>query len=130
MDECDATVRHRLSDDEIAWLTTVRPDGTPHVTPVWFVFDHATWWVSCNANSVKVRNCGVHSAVALALDGGGAPVVAEGAASVTSTDFPANVVRMFARKYDGWDIEAADGRGPRALIEVATTRWLLRGVAQ
>jgi hypothetical protein len=40
------------------------------------------------------------------------------------------VVSAFAAKYDGWDVEADDGTGPRALIEVATTRRLLRGVAQ
>ncbi|GAA4963431.1 hypothetical protein GCM10025792_01530 [Pseudonocardia tropica] len=128
VDELDATVRRRLQDDEIAWLTTVRPDGTPHVTPVWFVVDRSTWWVGCNVASVKVGNCRTHPAVALALDGGRAPVVAEGVATVLTCGFPAGVVALFDRKY-GWDVEADDGSGPRALIEVATTRWLLRGTA-
>jgi nitroimidazol reductase NimA-like FMN-containing flavoprotein (pyridoxamine 5'-phosphate oxidase superfamily) len=33
-----ATVRSRLEDADLAWVTTVRPDGRPHVTPVIFVW--------------------------------------------------------------------------------------------
>lgn len=129
MDDIDALVRRRLRDAEIAWLTTVRSDRTPHVTPVWFIFDGGVWWIGCRAGSVKARNCRAHSAVAVALDGGRAPVVAEGDASVVAAEFPPEVVAMFGEKYR-WDVEADDGSGPRALIKVTTTRWLLWGTAQ
>ncbi|TCK26609.1 pyridoxamine 5'-phosphate oxidase family protein [Pseudonocardia endophytica] len=128
MDDGDALVRSRLQDDEIAWLTTVRRDRTPHITPVWFVFDNGVWWIGCNARSVKARNCRVNPAVAVALDGGRAPVVAEGTASVLAAEFPPEVVARLGEKYR-WDVEADDGSGPRALIKVTTTRWLLWGTA-
>jgi hypothetical protein len=123
-------MERRLLDEEIVWLSTVRADGTPHVTPVWFVFDGGTWWIGCNANSVKARNCRSRAAVALALEDGRTPVVAEGLAVVLVANFPREIVDAFARKYDGWDVLADDGTGARALIEVTTIRWLLRGVAQ
>jgi nitroimidazol reductase NimA-like FMN-containing flavoprotein (pyridoxamine 5'-phosphate oxidase superfamily) len=34
-----AEAQSRLEDADLGWLTTVRPDGRPHVTPVIFV-----WW--------------------------------------------------------------------------------------
>lgn len=122
-------IERRLRDEPIAWLATVRADGSPHVTPVWFLYRHGTWWVGCAASSVKARNCRARPAVALTLQDGRAPVVAEGTATVRTAGFPADVVAAFAEKYDGWDVRA-DGAGARALIEVPTTRWLLRGVAQ
>lgn len=119
----------RLLGEPIAWLATVRADGSPHVTPVWFVYRHGTWWIGCAASSVKARNCRARPAVALTLQDGRAPVVAEGVATVRTAGFPVPVVEAFAGKYDGWDVRA-DRTGARALIEVPTTRWLLRGVAQ
>jgi PPOX class probable F420-dependent enzyme len=37
--ELSKQVERRLADDEIAWLTTVTPDGKPAPRPVWFVWD-------------------------------------------------------------------------------------------
>ncbi|MFP5022425.1 pyridoxamine 5'-phosphate oxidase family protein [Pseudonocardia phyllosphaerae] len=130
MDPAEPVIANRLRHEDIVWLATVRPDGSPHVTPVWFVFDDGTWWIGCNAGSVKVRNCRDQPMVSLALDDGRRPVVAEGAVRVHTAEFPDAAVALLARKYDGWDITADDGSGPRALIEVRTTRWLLRGDAQ
>jgi F420H(2)-dependent biliverdin reductase len=117
----------RLRDEPLVWLSTVRPDGSPHTTPVWFVHRDGTWWIGCAAGSVKVRNVGHEPRVSLALPDGTAPVVAEGSATVLRSGFPADVVRGFAAKYGGWDVQ----EGPdRVLLEVRVTRWLLRGVAQ
>ncbi|MFJ8363696.1 pyridoxamine 5'-phosphate oxidase family protein [Streptomyces sp. NPDC093984] len=35
-------VLDRLARERNAWLCTVRPDGSPHVTPVWFLYLHDT----------------------------------------------------------------------------------------
>jgi PPOX class probable F420-dependent enzyme len=37
--ELTEQVERRLKDDEVAWLTTVTPDGKPAPRPVWFVWD-------------------------------------------------------------------------------------------
>lgn len=130
MGDLSGEVLDRLEREEVAWCATVRPDGSAHLTPVWFVFDAGTWWLSCAARSVKARNLARDPRVSLALEGGRSPVVAEGSAVTYHDRFPAHVVAGFAGKYGGWDITANDAEGARVLLEVPVTRWLLAGVAQ
>lgn len=121
----------RLHDDPNAWLTTLRPDGSPHLTPVWFVYADATWWICCSERSVKVRNLQHDNRVSLALEDGVQPVVAEGTAKVLRDGYPPAVVEEFAAKYDGWDITSPFERGgARVLLHVPVRRWLLNGAAQ
>ncbi|MFD8499617.1 TIGR03618 family F420-dependent PPOX class oxidoreductase [Amycolatopsis sp. NPDC059657] len=125
----DEAVLKRLDREDNAWLSTSRPDGSPHLTPVWFVYE-AAWWVCVLENSVKYRNMRRDPRVSLALEDGLAPVVAEGVATIHTTGFPQRIVDAFAAKYDGWDIgKPYQGIG-RVLFEIPVTRWLLAGVAQ
>lgn len=125
-------VEARLARERNVWLCTLRPDGSAHVTPVWFLYDAATWWISSAQRSVKVRNVLADARVSLALQDGDAPVVAEGVAHAHVREFPSRVVSGFAEKYGGWDI--TDPRqepiGARVLLEVPVSRWLLSGVAR
>ncbi|WP_405894827.1 pyridoxamine 5'-phosphate oxidase family protein [Streptomyces sp. NBC_00104] len=132
----DAAVRDRLTAEKNVWLCTVRPDGAPHVTPVWFVFLRGSWWIGADGGSVKVRNIERFARVSLALEDGGSPVVAEGTAVVRRGPFPADladladVTEAFAAKY-GWDVTAPHRPGEtRVLLEVPVRRWLLAGTAQ
>lgn len=123
-------VLDRLGREEVAWCTTVRPDGSPHTTPVWFWFAEDTWWVASATRNVKVRNVIVDPRLSLGLQDGSAPVVAEGRAVVHSEAFPADVVAAFAAKYSGWDITAGQPDGLRVLLQVPVARWLLVGTAR
>ncbi|MEU6206744.1 pyridoxamine 5'-phosphate oxidase family protein [Micromonospora musae] len=124
-------VEARLARDPRVWLCTLRRDGSPHVTPVWFVHDAGTWWVCCAEQNVKVRNVLADPRVSLALEDGVAPVVAEGVARVWRSDFPAPVVAAFAGKYDGWDVRRPETpQSRRVLLEIPVRRWLLAGIAQ
>ncbi len=40
----------------IAWLSTVRPDGRPHVVPTWFSWDGTSFLLFSKPGAVKVRN--------------------------------------------------------------------------
>jgi len=101
------------------------------VTPVWFVYLDETWWISCESSSVKVRNVLVDPRVALMLENGDEPVVAEGRTRVHRGPFPQRIIEAFAAKYDGWDIEGLPTSGAdRVLFEVPVSRWLLSGAAQ
>ena len=31
-----------LSEEPVVWLSTVRPDGAPHLVPIWFTWDGAS----------------------------------------------------------------------------------------
>ncbi|GAA3017976.1 hypothetical protein GCM10020229_31550 [Kitasatospora albolonga] len=125
------SVIERLAVERNAWLCTVRANGTPHVTPIWFVYREGVWWIGSDALSVKVRNALRFPSVSLALEGGNRPVVAEGEVTVRQEDeFPPEIVAAFAAKYD-WDV-AAPYRpdSARVLLEVPVRRWLLAGTAQ
>ncbi|MEU7654137.1 pyridoxamine 5'-phosphate oxidase family protein [Micromonospora taraxaci] len=124
-------VQTRLARESNVWLCTLRRDGSPHLTPVWFVYVAGTWWIGCDGRSVKVRNVTADPRVSLALEGGNAPVVAEGIARVHRAGFPNTVVEAFAGKYDGWDVgrQVSPG-GERVLLEIPVRRWLLAGTAQ
>ncbi|MDQ1045670.1 pyridoxamine 5'-phosphate oxidase family protein [Streptomyces sp. V4I2] len=127
----EAAVLGRLGHEKNVWLCTVRPNGSPHVTPVWFVFLQGSWWIGADSGSIKVRNVEKCPRVSLALEDGRFPVVAEGNAVLHRGPYPEEITDAFALKYDGWDVSAPHRPGgDRVLVEVAVQRWLLTGTAQ
>ncbi len=104
------------------WFATVRPDGRPHLVPIWFVVEGGRWYVCTSPGSVKARNLKANPAVALALEDGDHPYVVEGQAR--PVDVTAGVAQKFLAKYD-WDITAESQY--TQLIEVTVSRQLLGG---
>jgi F420H(2)-dependent biliverdin reductase len=126
----DPAVLDRLATEENVWLCGVRPDGSPHVTPVWFVFLQDSWWIGVDGGSVKVRTVEKNPRVSLALEDGRSPVVAEGEVQLHRDEFPPSVTAAFAAKYE-WDVTVPHSPdGERVLLQVRVRRWLLSGVAQ
>lgn len=91
----------RLERARNIWVATVRPDGRPHLVPIWFVVDEGRWYICTGPNSVKARNLRANPRIALSLEDGNDAYVVEGEARVVQPT-PA-VVRKFQAKYD-WDI--------------------------
>lgn len=60
-------VGDRLRGDIVVWLTTVRPDGQPQTTPVWFLWEGETLLVYSRPGKPKLRNIAANTAVVLAL---------------------------------------------------------------
>ena len=46
----------RLIASHEYWLATVRPDGRPHLMPVWGVWSDGSLWFSSSEGSRKARN--------------------------------------------------------------------------
>lgn len=112
-------------------MCTLRPDGSPHLTPVWFVYHQEALWVCSSERSRKARNVTADPRVSLALEDGDAPIVAEGTVTPHYGGWPREVRSAFARKYKGWDIDTPfEEGGGRVVFEVVVHRWLLTGVAQ
>ncbi|WP_152364792.1 pyridoxamine 5'-phosphate oxidase family protein [Microlunatus speluncae] len=131
MDAIDPELTDRLRRDRTAWLCTLRANGSPHLTPVWFVHRDDRFWISSGERNVKVRNVVADPRVSLALEDGDAPYVAEGRVVVHRDRLRADVLRDITAKYDGWDSTVEiPPYGPRVLLEVTVDRWLLRGRAQ
>ena len=69
--EFGSRAARRLREELIIWLTTVRGDGLPQPSPVWFHWDGETFLIYSRPNTPKVRNIEGNSKVALNLDGDG-----------------------------------------------------------
>lgn len=74
----DPKVVHRLQTESNIWLATVRPNRTPHLVPIWFVWVADKINICTGADSVKVRNLLANPNVSLALEDGSQPIVLEG----------------------------------------------------
>ncbi|WP_405483055.1 PPOX class F420-dependent oxidoreductase [Streptomyces sp. NBC_00009] len=69
---------HKMTDEEwrafvsegtrTAKLSTVRPDGSPHIAPVWFVLDGEDLLFNTGKDTVKGRNLARDNRVALCVD--------------------------------------------------------------
>ncbi len=98
-----ATALEFLTERHLATLTTLRPDGSPHVVPVGMTFDPATGTarVITSGSSAKVRHVRAGGRrVALCQVDGRRWLTLEGSAVVR--DDPASVaeaVERYARRY-------------------------------
>lgn len=127
LDDLGAAVETFLVERHLATLTLVRPDGTPHVTPVGFSYDAEarlariiTWAGSRKARLAAGAPDGVPAAVTQ-VDGGRWLTV-EGVA--TCTDDPERVAAAVA----GYTARYREpkARDDRVAIELAVTRIMGR----
>jgi PPOX class probable F420-dependent enzyme len=97
-----AEVEKRLNEETVTWLTTVRPDGTPLPTPVWFLWEGETVLIYTIPNSVKLRNLAANPHAALNLNSdqwGGEVVVLTGEIRRVDGEPPVTQNRAYLEKY-------------------------------
>jgi nitroimidazol reductase NimA-like FMN-containing flavoprotein (pyridoxamine 5'-phosphate oxidase superfamily) len=126
-----------LSKAHNYWVATTRPDGRPHVMPVWGVWVDDAFYFSTGRKSRKSRNLSVNANCVVCPEGAVEATILEGIAEEVTEP---SVLRRFAgeykKKYD-WDMEGNEGPvyavRPRVVfgfIEESTevqgnpTRWL------
>jgi PPOX class probable F420-dependent enzyme len=68
--EFGGRVASRLRNEQVIWLTTVGPSGTPQPNPVWFLWDGETFLIYAQPVSYKVRNLRSNPRVSLHFDSG------------------------------------------------------------
>jgi PPOX class probable F420-dependent enzyme len=120
------SARTFVRERHLATLTTVRADGSPHVTPVGFSWDDATGLarVITFASSAKVRHLTgrVDPRAAVCQVDGGRWLTFEGPATVTGDpDRVAEAVRRYADRY-----RQPGERPDRVAIEIMVDRILGR----
>ncbi|MEO5875750.1 MAG: PPOX class F420-dependent oxidoreductase [Streptosporangiaceae bacterium] len=95
-------------------LATVRPDGRPHLAPVWFVLDGDDVVFNTGRTSVKGRNLAHENRVSLCVDSEVPPfsfVVIEGHAEVSEDLEPMlHWARRIGARYMGEDKGAEFGK--------------------
>lgn len=129
-------VEARLRQARNYWLATVRPDGRPHVTPVWGVWVDEALYVNGFPKARWARNLAANPAVSFHLESGDEVVIVEGWAEdvVTEAEVGARIVAAWDAKYGRLHPDpAGDGifrvrpRTVRAWTDAATfsdaTRW-------
>ena len=92
-----------LHEPHISIVTTLRPDGTPHMTPVWHLVDEDQVVVAVEQTSVKARNVRNDPRVALCVATCETPqrwVMMNGTAAL-SQDGVADMVRSLSLHYKG-----------------------------
>ena len=97
-------VTAHLADDQVVWLTTVRADGRPEPSPVWFLWDGETVLIYSQENTPKLRNIAANPHVSLNFNAtfhGGDVVIISGAAEVISDAPRAQDVPAYLTKYAG-----------------------------
>ena len=131
--------RQVLEDAELFWVTTVRPDGRPHSTPLVAVWLDDALHFCTGETEQKAHNLAANPHVLLTTGDngwkGGLDVVVEGAAArVTDDALLGRLAAAWRAKWDGqWQFEARDGAfhhgdGGRALVfRVAPTKVLAFG---
>jgi pyridoxine/pyridoxamine 5'-phosphate oxidase len=90
------------------WLSTVRPDGRPHVAGIGALWVDGNFYFTSGPGSRKSRNLAANPSCALSLALPGLDLIVEGrAAKVTDQ---ATLERLAQRYADqGWPARAADG---------------------
>jgi PPOX class probable F420-dependent enzyme len=135
MPEIHPTARALVDASTFIWLTTVRRDGQPQASPVWFVFDGEEFLVYSRADAPRLRNIGRHPRVAITTDsGGGRDVVSiEAVARIVDAPRP-GIHTTYVDKYRG--AMESMGYEPRSFFDdypipiyMAPTRWRLEDVS-
>lgn len=99
------------------WLSTVRPDGRPHVTPLIAVWQAGAIWFTTGPEERKAQNLAENPSCVLTtgcsdLADGALDVVLEGNAEQVTTDSELEpIAAAFAAKYgtETWDYVVRDG---------------------
>src|ERR1035438_9573672 len=108
--------RRLLEAAELSWVSTVRPDGRPHVTPLVAVWVNDALYFHTGSKEQKFANLRANPHVVLTPGCNrwdeGIDVVVEGkAVHVSDEKELTSVAEAFAAKWDGrWQLTVRDGR--------------------
>ena len=110
-----AEAQRLLEEAEVYWLTTVRPDARPHVTPLLAIWLDGAFYFSTGASERKAKNLARNAHCVLttgcnALNEGLDLVVEGDAATVRDEATLQRIADMYAAKYGpDWHFTVRDG---------------------
>jgi len=113
----------KLAQAEAIWYASVRPDGRPHLAPVWHVWHANAVWIVTKQDAVRARNLKSSCRVAISLQDPMNALILEGDAS-ESPEAIAEIRPLFQAKYS-WDI--ATDSDYQVVICVTPTRLMAWG---
>ncbi len=129
-------VEERMIAAQNYWVATVRPEGRPHLTPVWGVWMDGVFYFGSGPQTRKVRNLSENPHVAVHPEGEDV-VILEGVAETITDPGPALAERVYAASTSKYgmgshDIEGSYAVRPRVVFAWSgsgfpntATRWVL-----
>jgi PPOX class probable F420-dependent enzyme len=102
--DCGKRALGRLESEQVVWLTTTSPNGTPQPSPVWFLWDDDAVLIFSQPNTPKLKGIGRNERVSLnfnATEHGGDIVILQGSAEIVGEDPPATSFPAYLTKYAG-----------------------------
>lgn len=106
-----------LLNIDVAALATIRPDGFPHVTELWFLFDEGELKLSLNTSRLKAQNLQANPRCSLLLLDLKNPyryLEVRGRAKIEPDD-DYEFANKLGKKYNA-DLSTMDGPGDRRLV--------------
>jgi hypothetical protein len=95
----------RLKKSHNYWITTVRPDGSPHTMVVWGLWLEGAFYFSTGKQSRKARNLAENPRCIVATERAEEAVIMEGEAHLTKDTPQLKFFANYQKKYK-WDMSA------------------------
>ena len=100
-------VAEQMTESKNYWLSSVRPNGSPHVVPRWGVFIDNKFWYDGSPETRHAQNIMKNPNVSLHLESGNQVVMMEGiskSAEKPTPEFATQLAEAIGRKYgeDGY----------------------------
>ncbi|MDG6941636.1 MAG: PPOX class F420-dependent oxidoreductase [Nitrososphaerota archaeon] len=120
-------VRRFLDGKHIGKLATIMDDGSPHVTPIWYMREGDKVVINTTTNRVKYRNIERDGRVCFLVDDGYPYVILFGTARIASERDRMKDIEKLAIRYTGRAAGTKAARTrfwkePRASIEITPRR--------
>ena len=134
-EEDKRTVEGFLAESRNATMATIRANGTPQLTPVWFVWDGEQFIISITTERAKYKNLVRDARMSLCIDDvtGFGYVTAEGKAEIREQDIWEDTRKILV-KYQGEEGSAEYlermKTEPRVLVVMKPTRVETIGLAK
>ena len=112
----------RLESSRNYWISTTRPDGSPHAMPVWGVCIEGLVLFGTSSESRKGRNLARDPRVVVHVESGDEAVIVEGVVE----DIPAELVEPMRTAYEAkysWRPDPSEGGGYHAVRPRVAYAW-------
>jgi hypothetical protein len=89
----------RLNKSHNYWITTVKPDGSPHTMVVWGLWQDGRFLFSTGRNSRKARNLAANAHCIVCTEHAHEAVIVEGVAEVADVAARRKLLPAYEKKY-------------------------------
>jgi hypothetical protein len=128
-------IDRRMTEAKNYWVATVRPNGHPHVSPVWGFWEAGTLYFDGSPETRRMKNIAANPHVAIHLEDGTQVVIVEGVVREygrPTPEFGAHLAAGYKAKYPDFGYEPApdtwDEGGLYVLEPTLVLAWTEFGV--